>query len=111
MGTLMETIALVTAQDQDRRETAMLGWRRTAATVVLAGRRFEPLREVASLIEKANGKALVRSLDIESRASIFEYREVDQGCIGAVDILVNNAGSASKVLNARFLSEESGNST
>ena len=34
-----------------------------------------------------------------------------QNAIGPVDILVNNAGSASKVLNARFLSEEEWNST
>ena len=34
-----------------------------------------------------------------------------RNAVGPVDILVNNAGSASKVLNARFLSEEEWNST
>src|SRR6218665_16364 len=111
MGLLDGKIALVTGAGSGiGRETALL-LARDGATVVLTGRRLEPLREVASLIEKANGKALIQSLDIESRDSIFETVNWINDAVGAVDILVNNAGSASKVLNARFLSEQEWNST
>ena len=58
-----------------------------------------------------SGRAISRSLDIEYRAAIFEAVTWVGANIGTIDILVNNAGSASKVLNARFLSEEEWNST
>jgi NADP-dependent 3-hydroxy acid dehydrogenase YdfG len=79
---------------------------REGATVVLTGRRIGPLEDVAAEITKQGGKAISRTLDIESRAAILEAVSWVGANVGATDILVNNAGSASKVLNARFLSEE-----
>jgi NADP-dependent 3-hydroxy acid dehydrogenase YdfG len=55
--------------------------------------------------------AVSRSLDIASRAAIFEAVAWVGANVGAIDILVNNAGSASKVLNARFIGEEEWNAT
>ena len=92
------------------RETALL-LAKDGATVVLTGRRIEPLREVAALIEEAGGKAVMRALDIETREEIFAAVKWIKDSVGPVDILVNNAGSASKVLNARFLSEAEWTST
>lgn len=111
MGLLNGKIALVTGAGSGiGRETALL-LAKEGATLVLTGRRLEPLREVAAFIEKKKGKAFVHALDISSRDEIFEtIKWVNEG-IGSVDILVNNAGSASKVLNARFISEEEWNST
>lgn len=111
MGLLDGKLALVTGAGSGiGRETALL-LAKDGATVVLTGRRLEPLNEVAALIEKEGGKAVARSLDIESREAIFGAVKSIKEQIGAVDILVNNAGSASKVLNARFISEEEWTST
>lgn len=111
MGLLSGKIALVTGAGSGiGRQTALL-LAGEGATVVLTGRRMEPLREVAELIEKTDGKAVARMLDIQSRQAIFDTVKSVADEIGAVDILVNNAGSASKVLNARFISEDEWNST
>ncbi len=111
MGLLDGKIALVTGAGSGiGRETALL-LAKEGATVVLTGRRLEPLNEVAALVEKDGGKAVARSLDIESREAIFEAVKSIKEQMGTVDILVNNAGSASKVLNARFISEEEWTST
>ncbi len=111
MGLLDGKIALVTGAGSGIGREAALLLARDGATVVLTGRRLEPLREVASLIEKAKGKAFTRALDVESREETFEVVKWVRDGIGAVDILVNNAGSASKVLNVRYLSEEEWNAT
>lgn len=111
MGLLDRKIALVTGAGSGiGRETALL-LAENGATVVLTGRRPDPLHELASVIEKKGGKAIVRPLDIESRTAIFESVQWIADHAGSVDILVNNAGSASKVLNARFISEDEWNST
>jgi NADP-dependent 3-hydroxy acid dehydrogenase YdfG len=107
MGLIDGKVALVTGAGTGiGRESAIL-LAREGATVVLTGRRIGPLEDVAAEIKKQGGKAIARTLDIESRAAILEA----MSSVGAIDILVNNAGSASKVLNARFLSEEEWNST
>lgn len=79
---------------------------RDGARVVLCGRRAAPLAEIAERIAREGGQSDVMPLDITDRQAIFDL--VARVCddIGAVDLLVNNAGSASRVLNARWLSEE-----
>lgn len=111
MGLLDGKVALVTGAGSGiGRESALL-LAAEGATVVLAGRRHEPLAAVAATIEGRGGKAIARTLDIASRREIVETIAAVEREVGAVDILVNNAGSASKVLNARFLSEEEWNAT
>jgi NADP-dependent 3-hydroxy acid dehydrogenase YdfG len=111
MGLIDGKVALVTGAGTGiGRESAIL-LAREGATVVLTGRRIEPLEGVAAEIKKQGGKAISRSLDIESRAAIFETVAWAGANVGAIDILVNNAGSASMVLNARFIGEEEWNST
>lgn len=106
MGRLDGKIALVTGAGSGiGRETALL-LAQEGATIVLTGRRVQPLDEVARLIKNAGGKAVALSLDIGSRDAIFEAVKWIKSTVSPVDILVNNAGSASKVLNARFISEE-----
>ncbi|OWV75613.1 3-oxoacyl-ACP reductase [Rhizobium sp. R339] len=111
MGLLDGKIALVTGAGTGIGKEAALLLAKDGASVVLTGRRIEPLSEAAGLVAAAGGKAFVKSLDIESRADIFAAVEWVRENVGPIDILVNNAGSASKVLNARFLSEEEWNST
>jgi len=111
MGLIDGKIALVTGAGTGiGRESALL-LAREGATVVLTGRRVAPLEEVAAEIKKQGGKAINQTLDIGSRDAILEAVSWVGDNVGATDILVNNAGSASKVLNARFLSEEEWNST
>src|SRR3979411_2169860 len=108
MGLIDGKVALVTGAGTGiGRESAIL-LAREGATVVLTGRRIGPLEDVAAEIKKQGGKAVSRSLDIESRAAILEAVGWIGAKVGAIDIMVNNAGSGSKGLNARFLSEERG---
>jgi NADP-dependent 3-hydroxy acid dehydrogenase YdfG len=111
MGLLDGKIALVTGAGTGiGRESAIL-LAQEGATVVLAGRRIDPLRNVVTLIEQAGGKAVAHALDVASRDAILETVAWVRRNVGAVDILVNNAGSASKVLNARFITEAEWNAT
>ena len=111
MGLIDGKIALVTGAGIGiGRESAIL-LAREGTTVVLTGRRMVPLEEVVAEITRQGGNAIGRSLDIESRDAILEAVGWVSANVGAIDILVNNAGSASKVLNARFISEQEWNST
>jgi NADP-dependent 3-hydroxy acid dehydrogenase YdfG len=104
-------VALVTGAGTGiGRESAIL-LAREGATVVVTGRRIEPLEHVVAEIRAHGGKAISRSLDIASRDAILAAVAWVGANVGAIDILVNNAGSASKVLNARFIAEEEWNST
>jgi NADP-dependent 3-hydroxy acid dehydrogenase YdfG len=111
MGVVDGKVALVTGAGTGiGRESAIL-LAREGASVVLTGRRIEPLDDVAAEIKAQGGKAISRSLDITSREAIFDAVAWVGANVGAIDILVNNAGSASKVLNVRFIGEEEWNST
>src|ERR1700751_3510810 len=111
MGLLDGKIALVTGAGTGiGRETAIL-LAQEGATVVVTGRRIALLQDVVAVIDKAGGKAAARVLDVASRDAILEAVAWVKSNIGSIDILVNNAGSASKVLNARFLSEAEWNAT
>lgn len=111
MGLLDGKIALVTGAGTGIGREAALLLAGEGATVILTGRRLEPLREVAAVIEENGGRAFARTLDIASRDDIFATVKSVGEEVGPVDILVNNAGSASKVLNARFLGEDEWNAT
>lgn len=111
MGLLDGKVALVTGAGTGIGKQAALLLAGEGASVVLTGRRPAPLGEVAAIVRAAGGHAHVRVLDIASREDIFAAIGWVRENVGPVDILVNNAGSASKVLNARFLSEEEWNST
>jgi NADP-dependent 3-hydroxy acid dehydrogenase YdfG len=111
MGLIDGKVALVTGAGTGiGRETAIL-LAQEGATVVVTGRRIAPLQEAASAIEKAGGKAVARALDVSSRDAILEAVAWVKSNVGPIDILVNNAGSASKVLNALFISEAEWNAT
>lgn len=111
MARLEGKIALVTGAGTGiGRETALL-LAAEGACVIVTGRRLSPLQELAADIEKAGGRAFARSVDIASREAIVAAVQWIGENVGPVDILVNNAGSASRVLNARFISEDEWNAT
>ena len=64
------------------------GW-----TLVLAGRRPEPLNEVASEIEACGGKAIVVPTNVGDPVSVHELFKKTQSRYGRLDLLFNNAGT------------------
>ena len=111
MGLLDGKVAIVTGAGTGiGKETAFL-LAAEGARVVLVGRRLGTLEQVAAEISAKGGLAIVRSADIASRDELFALADWVKTNVGPTDILVNNAGSASKVLNARFISEDEWNST
>ena len=111
MGLIDGKVAFVTGAGTGiGRESAIL-LAREGATVVLTGRRIGPLEDAVAEIKEQGGNAIGRSVDIESRNAILAAVGWVDANVGAIDILVNNAGSASKVLNARFISEAEWNAT
>ena len=69
MGKLDGKVALVTGAGTGIGQESAILLAREGATVVLAGRRIEPLEDVAAEIKKQGGHAIGRSLDIE----VFEH--------------------------------------
>lgn len=111
MGSLDDKVAIATGAGTGiGKETAFL-LAAEGAKVVLAGRRLDVLDQAATEIRALGGVAFTRSTDIASRDELFALAAWVKQHVGPTDILVNNAGSASKVLNARFLSEEEWSAT
>jgi NADP-dependent 3-hydroxy acid dehydrogenase YdfG len=111
MGLLDGKVALVTGAGSGIGRASAILLAREGATVVVTGRRAPPLDEVVGAIAGEGGRALARVMDVASRADCQAAVAWTQRALGPVDILVNNAGSASRVLNARYLSEEEWNAT
>jgi NADP-dependent 3-hydroxy acid dehydrogenase YdfG len=111
VGLLDGTVAIVTGAGTGIGKESALLLAKEGAKVVLVGRRQSAAEEVASAIRDAGGTALTKSADIAKRDEVVDLVKWVNNGFGAVDLLVNNAGSASKVLNARWLSEEEWNST
>lgn len=99
-------LAVVTGAGSGMGREIALSLAAAGARVVLCGRRAAPLEQLAAEIAAQGGTAEAAPLDITDRSAIFTLAERLAEAHGCIDILVNNAGSASKVLNARWLSEE-----
>ncbi|NQW17789.1 MAG: SDR family oxidoreductase [Chloroflexi bacterium] len=87
------------------RETA-LKFAAAGATVVISGRRQEPLDETVGIIEAAGGKAQALTLDLENGDSVASFAKSVLDQHGRVDVLVNNAGHSSKVRSINTVSQE-----
>jgi NAD(P)-dependent dehydrogenase (short-subunit alcohol dehydrogenase family) len=64
----------------------------SGASVVLAARRTDRLRELERDIERAGGKAISVALDVTTSRSVVDAYEAAEAALGPVDIVVNNAG-------------------
>jgi NADP-dependent 3-hydroxy acid dehydrogenase YdfG len=93
MISLKGKIAWVTGAGSGIGEAAAVALAREGATVVLTGRRKQPLEAVAERIAESGGKALVRAADVTNAAAVGEIAEDIRAELGRLDILVNNAGS------------------
>jgi len=65
---------------------------REGATLVLAARREERLRELATEIERRGGEAMVVRTDVTERADLEALRDAVLGAHQRCDVLVNDAG-------------------
>lgn len=106
MAELTGQVALVTGAGSGMgRETALL-LAGSGASVVIVGRRSEPLEALRAEIVDAGGIAVVEVADVaaDGAAEALIARVVEN--VGPVDLLVNNAGSSSSVLNPLWLDED-----
>lgn len=87
-------VALITGAGSGLGRQFALTLAECGATVGLAARRREKLKETAGLVEAAGGKALCMSLDVTDPMSIQNCIRELTGELGAPDIVVNNAGIA-----------------
>lgn len=65
---------------------------KAGASVALAARRTDRLRDLEKEIEAEGGKAISIALDVTNARSVVDAFEATEGALGPVDILVNNAG-------------------
>jgi NADP-dependent 3-hydroxy acid dehydrogenase YdfG len=85
-------IAWVTGAGTGIGEAAALALADEGATVVLTGRRAEPLDRLAARIHQAGGSAHVQPGDLMDSATPQRIGEFIKATLGRLDILVNNAG-------------------
>jgi NADP-dependent 3-hydroxy acid dehydrogenase YdfG len=86
-------VAWVTGAGSGIGEAGAIALARDGATVILTGRRTEPLAAVAARIDaEGRGKALARPADMTKAAAVQKLAEAIRTEQGRLDILVNNAG-------------------
>jgi NADP-dependent 3-hydroxy acid dehydrogenase YdfG len=92
MGVLTGKVAWVTGAGSGIGQAAAIALAKEGATVVLTGRRREPLLATAATIKKAGGKADVKPGDLMKAAAVNKIAKDIDKKYGRCDILVNNAG-------------------
>ena len=92
MAALTGKVAWVTGAGSGIGQAAAVALAREGATVVLTGRRKEPLQQTATAIKKAGGKADVKSADLMKASAVAKIAKDIEKKYGRCDILVNNAG-------------------
>ncbi|HEY2132152.1 MAG TPA: SDR family NAD(P)-dependent oxidoreductase, partial [Acetobacteraceae bacterium] len=92
MSQLQDKIAWVTGAGTGIGEAAALALAKEGASVVLTGRRLEPLEAVAARIIQAGGTAHVQAGDMTVPGSVAAIADYIKTTLGRLDILVANAG-------------------
>jgi NADP-dependent 3-hydroxy acid dehydrogenase YdfG len=92
MAALTGKVAWVTGAGSGIGQAAAIALAKEGATVVLTGRRKEPLQETAAAIKQAGGKAEVKPADLMKAAAVSRVAKGIEKKYGRCDILVNNAG-------------------
>jgi 3-oxoacyl-[acyl-carrier protein] reductase len=92
MESLQGHVALVTGASQGIGRACAVTLAKAGATVALAARNEEKLRDVAAQIEGEGGKAAAFRLDVTSGDAIKAAVKEISAQLGKIDVLVNNAG-------------------
>ena len=106
MGQLDGKVAWVTGAGTGIGEAGAKALAREGATVVLSGRRREPLAAVSRAIEAAGGRAVVEPGDMTDAKRVTAIVESIRERFGRLDILVNNAGNNVKERSWKELTPE-----
>ena len=106
MGQLDGKVAWVTGAGTGIGEAGAKALAREGASVVLSGRRREPLEAVARAIETAGGRAVVEPGDMTDAKRVTEIAQSIRERFGRLDILVNNAGNNVKERSWKELTPE-----
>jgi NAD(P)-dependent dehydrogenase (short-subunit alcohol dehydrogenase family) len=85
-------VALVTGAGSGIGRAVALGLREDGYSLVLAGRRQEPLDELAAVVREAGGRALAVSTDVRDPQSVEALFAEIEKTYGRLDVLFNNAG-------------------
>ena len=92
MESLQGHVALVTGASQGIGRACAVTLAKAGATVALAARNEEKLKETVAQIESEGGKAAAFRLDVASEEDIKSTVKEISAQLGKIDILVNNAG-------------------
>ena len=92
---LKNTVAIITGGGTGIGRGIALQFAKEEASVVVVGRRAEPLHAVAEEIDKKNGVGMTYVADVSSEKQIESMVDAVLNRFGTIDILVNNAGIAS----------------
>jgi NAD(P)-dependent dehydrogenase (short-subunit alcohol dehydrogenase family) len=84
--------ALITGASKGLGKAMALALAEAGATLVLASRDEEKLREVARGVEAAGSKAFVFKADVTSESDVLSLEKAVRSELGGIDILINNAG-------------------
>ena len=94
--------ALVTGAGTGIGRAIALAFARAGATLVLNGRRAEPLEAVRREIEADGGKAHVVAADVSDQVQAQKLVDDAKAALGKLDVLVNNAGKTYDALILRM---------
>jgi NAD(P)-dependent dehydrogenase (short-subunit alcohol dehydrogenase family) len=96
---LQDSVVVITGASSGIGRATALEFARRGATVVLAARREQPLRELAVECEHLGGHALVVPVDVTDEAAVQTLARRATENFGRIDVWVNNAAVS---LFARF---------
>ena len=102
---LSDKVALITGGGTGIGRATALAFAREGATVAVAGRRVEKLKEVTGEIEKHGGSAIALECDVTQVAQVERTVEETAKRFGKLNVLVNNAGIV-HVSTVESISEE-----
>lgn len=92
MTTLADRVIIITGASSGIGEATARAVGARGACVVLAARRVERLKELASEIERSGGRAVPVACDVSDRAQVSRVIDTALGKFGRIDVLINNAG-------------------
>ncbi len=99
-------IALVTGAGSGIGKAVAAALAREGYSVVLAGRRKEPLEATSLELKQTNSRTLVVPADVSDPASVHELFAKTKDSFGRLDLLFNNAGGSGRAVPLEDLTYE-----